>query len=216
MNFTDIHLLTNIGLYPSLCTAVENMAGWSTSQTFLSCPLSSPPPSPPSTPPVFEKSRENLSRGPCLSLSLSALEAAVLLWDCLFELSKSEFVTVRSKEDAALTERRTSDYGEEGPDQTHPWGSNDEPLSETTNLIHKAWVHVRCPLSHKLSNFVTSVYYLHPSRVNKHVICAAFPGTPTHHLHWQHTQRIKPLGQSNVVFLHHTHMNHKEADWSSS
>ena len=72
------------------------------------------------------------------------------------------------------------------------------------------------------SKFVTSVYHLHPSRVNKHVICAAFPGPPTHPFHWQHTERIKPSGQSIafflfffLFFLQRTLWTTK-ADWNSS
>lgn len=144
--------------------------------------LQSPsPPIPTSSFPVFRKSEHQ--RG--AHILCSAVEPAVLLGDFLFELLESEFVTIWSREDAAITEQRTSDRGDEGPDQTRTSGSDAESQSETSNLIREAWPHVRRLLSRKLSKFVTSVYHLHPSSVNKHVICAAFPGPPTHLFHRQ-------------------------------
>lgn len=190
MNGTDIHLkLVNSGL--SCCTAVEKMGGWSTPQTFLA-PLSLYSPSlPPSSSTLFRKAGE-VSAGRALSLSLcSVVESVVLLRGRLVWTFKIRICndTEQSREDAVITEQRTSDQGEEGPDQTHPLGSKDEPQTETSKLIHKAWLRVRRLLSHTLSKFVTSVYHLHPSSVNKHVICAAFPGPPTHPFHWQYREK---------------------------
>lgn len=190
MNSTDIHLkLVNSGL--SCCTAVEKMGEWSTTQTFLA-PLSLYSPSlPPSSSPSFQKSRGSLSGCPVspLCCRVSRLPQGLLVWTFKIRICND---MEQSKKDALITEQRTSDWGKEGPDQTDSFGSNDEPQTETSKLIHKAWLHVRRLLSHTVFKFVTSVYHLHPSSVNKHVICAAFSGPPTHPFHWPYRGRIKP------------------------
>lgn len=176
MNATDIHLkLVNSGR--SCCTAVEKMGEWSTTHTFL-VPLSLYSPSLPHLPPVFQKSRGSLSGCPVslLCCRVSRPPQGLLVWTFKIRICND---TEQSREDAVITEQRTSDRGKEGPDQTDSLGSNDEPQTETSKLFHKAWLHVRRLLSHTLFKFVTSVYHLHPSSVNKHIICAAFPGPPT-------------------------------------
>lgn len=149
-----------------------------------------PPPSLPSSL-IFHTSSEKQGKSQRGALSVLCCRVSrpprgLLVWTFKIRICND---TEQSSEDAVITEQRTSDQGEEGPDQTHPLGSDDEPQTETSKLIHKARLHVRRLLSHTLSKFVTSVYHLHPSGVNKHVICAAFPGPPTHPFHWQYREK---------------------------
>ena len=81
-----------------------------------------------------------------LSLSLSLLsvvESAVPPWGPPVWTFRIRICndTQQSKDDAAITEWRTSDRGEEGPDQTRPSGSNDESQGETV----KAWLRCKTP-----------------------------------------------------------------------
>ena len=118
---------------------------------YSNIPLPPLPPFPPSSSPVFfffffffQKCRRTLSGAPspslslCLSLSLSLSRRSVVesavpprgppVWTFRIRICND---TQQGKDDAAITEWRTSDRGEEGPDQTRPSGSNDESQGET-------------------------------------------------------------------------------------
>lgn len=141
----------------------------------LSVSLVPPPPSTSTTSataltlvfPTFQKSRENLSGAPSLSFSFCAVcrlsrpPRGLHVWT--FRIRICNDMGQSREEDAAITEQRASDQGEEGPDQTRPWGKYWwTPEWETSNL--QLW---RRLLSHTLSKLVTSVYHLHPGSLCK-------------------------------------------------
>lgn len=150
---------------------------------------------------IFSRVQKSMKKSlwGALTLSLfccgiSCLPGGTLVWTFWIRICND---TEQSREDTAITEERTTDWGEDRAVQTHPLGSNDEPQNETPSSTKRGYMEDAFCFP-KLSKFVTSVYHLHPSSINKHVVCGAFPGPPTPFFHWQQRECIQLFRESTV------------------
>lgn len=106
-----------------------------------------------------KKSRSSLSGGTILLFCV--LEWAIVLWDSMFKLSESEFLTIHSKVKSTVPKQSAAPRTEErgGSDLTALRGTNDESRIWSRNMTECKKPFVTQPLK-----FVTSVASFAPKQ----------------------------------------------------
>lgn len=126
--------------------------------------------------PSFQKKREQ-SRRNALPLC-SVAESTIVLGDCMFELSESEFLKIGSKAKEML------------PKECSAWSQTNATKGQIKQPSKGEMMNLQCDqqsiagsktllVSPSLCLWPQSSH-LHPSSINKHVICAGILGPPTY------------------------------------